>query len=110
MLIFHVNMQLSSLPESSISLARSDSTSASSLTGRGETKGRYIGGRERGLFEGGDYFEYFNQKGAILRGRRLIEGSYIYLCIIQGFMVSLLTYPAVPSCMMCEEWLALQQN
>ena len=34
-------------------------------------------GRERGLFEGGDYFEYFNQKGAILRGRRLIEGSYV---------------------------------
>ena len=28
------------------------------------------GGR---LFEGGDYFKYFGQRGAIIRGRRLIE-------------------------------------
>ena len=26
------------------------------------------------LFEGGDYLKYFHQRGAIIRGRRLIEG------------------------------------
>ena len=39
--------------------------------------GREDGERGRGegrLFEGGDYFKYFHQRGAIIRGRRLIEG------------------------------------
>ena len=35
------------------------------------------GGRGR-LFEGGDYFEYFGQRGAIIRGRRLIEGRLLF--------------------------------
>ena len=42
------------------------------------------GGR---LFEGGDYFKYFGQRGAIIRGRRLIEGRllfeeirYLFIC------------------------------
>ena len=29
------------------------------------------GGR---LFEGGDYFKYFSQRGVIIQGKRLIEG------------------------------------
>ena len=33
------------------------------------------GGR---LFEGGDYFKYFGQRGAIIRGRRLIEGWLLF--------------------------------
>ena len=33
------------------------------------------GGR---LFEGGDYFKYFGQRGAIIRGRRLIEGRLLF--------------------------------
>ena len=28
------------------------------------------GGGEERLFEGGDYFKYFGQSGAIIRGRR----------------------------------------
>ena len=39
--------------------------------------GREDGERGRGegrLFEGGDYFKYFHQRGAIIRGTRLIEG------------------------------------
>ena len=34
-------------------------------------------GRER-LFEGGDYFKYFYQRRAIIRGRRLIEGRLLF--------------------------------
>ena len=30
------------------------------------------------LFEGGDYFRYFGQRGAIIRGRRLIEGRLLF--------------------------------
>ena len=30
------------------------------------------------LFEGGDYFKYFGQRGAIIRGRRLIEGLLLF--------------------------------
>ena len=30
------------------------------------------------LFEGGDYFKYFHQRGAIIRGRRLIEGRLFF--------------------------------
>ena len=33
------------------------------------------GGR---LFEGGGYFEYFHQRGAIIRGRRLIKGRLLF--------------------------------
>ena len=33
------------------------------------------GGR---LFEGGDYLKYFGQRGAIIRGRRLIEGRLLF--------------------------------
>ena len=33
------------------------------------------GGR---LFEGGDYFKYFRQRGAIIRGRRLIERRLLF--------------------------------
>ena len=35
------------------------------------------GGRER-LFDGGNYFKYFRLKGAIIQGRRLIEGWLLY--------------------------------
>ena len=31
-----------------------------------------------GLFEEGDYFKYFRQRGAIIRGRRLIEGRLLF--------------------------------
>ena len=41
------------------------------LKGREDSERR--GGKGR-FFEGGDYFEYFRQRGAIIRGRRLIEG------------------------------------
>ena len=37
------------------------------------------GGGGRPLIEGGDYLKYFNQKGAIIRGRRLIEGRLLFL-------------------------------
>ena len=30
------------------------------------------------LFEGGDYFKYFRQRGAIIRGRRLIEWRLLF--------------------------------
>ena len=33
------------------------------------------GGR---LFEGGGYFKCFGQRGAIIRGRRLIEGRLLF--------------------------------
>ena len=36
------------------------------------------GGGGRRLFEGGDYFKYFGQRGAIIRGRRLIEGRLLF--------------------------------
>ena len=35
-------------------------------------------GGGRLLFEGGDYFKYFHQRGAIIRGRRLIEGRLFF--------------------------------
>ena len=40
-------------------------------------KWREPGGGGR-LFEGGDYFKYFGQMGAIIRGRRLIEGRLLF--------------------------------
>ena len=33
------------------------------------------------LFEGNDYFKYFCLKGAIIRGRRLIEGLLLFEAI-----------------------------
>ena len=30
------------------------------------------------LFDGGDCFKYFGQRGAIIRGRRLIEGRLLF--------------------------------
>ena len=36
------------------------------------------GGGGRLLFEGDDYFKYFHQRGAIIRGRRLIEGRLFF--------------------------------
>ena len=38
---------------------------------------RGVGGG-RLLFEGGDYFKYFHQRGAIIGGRRLIEGRLFF--------------------------------
>ena len=39
---------------------------------------RGVGGGRLLLFEGGDYFKYFHQSGAIIRGRRLIEGRLFF--------------------------------
>ena len=36
---------------------------------------RVGGGR---LFEEGDYFQYYGQRGAIIRGGRLIEGRLLF--------------------------------
>ena len=36
------------------------------------------GGGGGQLFEGGDYFKYFGQRGAIIRGRRSIEGRLLF--------------------------------
>ena len=55
------------------------------------------GGR---LFEGGDYFKYFGQRGAIIRGTAIIRGntvssfdtevySFIYICIFICISVSI---------------------
>ena len=45
----------------------------------GESNGGGEGG-EGGwrLFEGGDYFKYFHQRGAIIRGRWLIERQLLF--------------------------------
>ena len=37
-----------------------------------------VGGGGGRLFKGGDYFKYFGQRGAIIRGRRLIEGRLLF--------------------------------
>ena len=34
--------------------------------------------RGGGLLEGSDYFKYFRQRGAIIRGRQLIEGRLLF--------------------------------
>ena len=36
------------------------------------------GGGGGDYFEGGNYFKYFGQRGAIIRGRRLIEGRLLF--------------------------------
>ena len=46
---------------------------------RGAGKGR--------LFEGGDYFTYFRKRGAIIRGRRLIEN--LFYCLAKQVLVFL---------------------
>ena len=61
-----------------ISFARSDST----LSWQGEKKAR---GVEGWRFEGGNCFNYFQPKGVIIWGRRLIQGQLLfneiqYLC------------------------------
>ena len=50
------------------------------LRERGLKKERMVRGGGGGgrLFEGGDYFKYFRQRGAIIRGRRLIEGQLLF--------------------------------
>ena len=40
-----------------------------------QMKDRGVG---RLLFEGGDYFKYFAQKGVIIRGQRLMEGRLLF--------------------------------
>ena len=35
-------------------------------------------GRGKRLFEGGDYFKYFNQKVVVIQGWRLIEGWLLF--------------------------------
>ena len=42
-----------------------------------EREGGKRGGGGR-LSEGGDYFQYFRLRGAIIRGRRLIEGRLLF--------------------------------
>ena len=50
------------------------------LTWQGEDKRkrRWKGGWARWLFEGGDYFKNFHQRGTIIQGRRLIEGRLLF--------------------------------
>ena len=36
------------------------------------------GAREGRLFEGSDYFKYFHQREAIIRGRLLLEGRLLF--------------------------------
>ena len=51
-----------------------ESQCTSTCQGGDNGKRRWGEGRgERRLFEGGDYFKYFHQRGAIIRGTRLIE-------------------------------------
>ena len=40
--------------------------------------GQRRGGGGGRLFERGDYFKYFHQRGAIIGGRRLIEGRLLF--------------------------------
>ena len=54
------------------------------LRGRGLEKEKMAGGGGGRLFEGGDYFKYFGQRGAIIRGTRLIEGRLLFEEIINN--------------------------
>ena len=36
------------------------------------------GAGEGRLFEGGDYFKYFRQRGVLIRGRQLIKGRLLF--------------------------------
>ena len=38
---------------------------------------RGVGEGGRLLFEGGDYFKYFHQRGAIIRGKAIIQGNMV---------------------------------
>ena len=49
------------------------------MMARGAGKGR--------LFEGGDYFTYFRKRGAIIRGKRLIEN--LLYCLAKQVLVFL---------------------
>ena len=42
---------------------------------------RGVGGGGR-LFEGGDYFKYFHQRGAIIRGKAFIQGNTVVSSLI----------------------------
>ena len=76
-----MSMSITSLSELELSLI-SFSGSDSTLTWQGGDKRNRRrqegwGGGWR-LFEEGDYFKHFCLKGAIIRGRRLIEGRLLF--------------------------------
>jgi len=55
-----------------------ESQCTSTCQGGDNRKKRWGEGQGEGrLFKGGDYFKYFHQRGAIIRGRRLIEGRLL---------------------------------
>ena len=73
-------MSITSVSELELSLI-SFSGSDSTLTWQGGDKRnrrRQEGWGGWRLFEEGDYFKYFCLKGAIIRGRRLIEGRLLF--------------------------------
>ena len=74
------------------------------LAGRGLKKEKKAkgcaGGGGRGA--GGDYFKYFRLKGAIIRGRRLIEGRLLFEEIRYLFCVLKL-------CLLGEKWIKRKQ-
>ena len=77
-----MSMSITSVSELELSLI-SFSGSDSPLTWQGGDKRNRrrqegLGGGGWRLFEGGDYFKYFCLKGAIIRGRRLIEGRLLF--------------------------------
>ena len=41
------------------------------------------------LFEGGDYFKYFRQRWAIIRGRRLIKGRLLFEESLSKHMITI---------------------
>ena len=68
------------------------------LAGRGLKKEK----KAKGLGRGGDYFKYFRLKGAIIRGRRLIEGRLLFEEIRYLFCVLKL-------CFLSENWIKSKQ-
>ena len=81
LLVLFPGLELESLPSV---FAGSDSTSASSSRFTAmviPAKGWEVGGEGGGLgrlFKGGDFFKGFCQRGAIIGGRRLIEGLLLF--------------------------------
>ena len=78
-----MSISSASEPESSLmNLTGSDFISAFSFRFTAtEIPAKWRGGGGGGggrLFEGGDYFKYFGQRGAIIRGRGLIEGRLLF--------------------------------
>ena len=58
------------------------------LTGREKKEEKMARGAGKGrLFEGGDYFTYFRKRGAIIRGKRLIEN--LLYCLAKQVLVFL---------------------